>query len=186
MQGAIDRANEMVSENPKAWMPMQFDNPANPKVHMETTAREILTDFPEGIDYIFGGVGSGGHITGCAEALKKVFPGLKVFAIEPETSPVLSGGKPGRHALQGLGAGFIPGVMKPDLLDGIITISKAEAYNYTICAAKQEGLFIGISSGAVLAAIAKMLPEIKDGSKILGFNYDSGERYLSVDDLFEA
>jgi cysteine synthase A len=186
MAGAIARANELAAENPKAWIPMQFDNPANPQIHKETTAQEIIHDFPDGLDYVFGGVGTGGHITACAEVLKKIFPQLKVFAIEPESSPVLSGGKPGPHALQGLGAGFIPGVMRPELLDGIITISKEEAYKYAVCAAKQEGIFVGISSGAVLAAIAKKLPEIKDNSKILGFNYDSGERYLSVDDLFEA
>lgn len=186
MKGAIERAKEMVAENKNAWMPMQFDNPSNSRVHKETTAQEIIKDFPDGLDYLITGVGTGGHITGCAEALKQKFPNIKIFAVEPELSPVLSGGQPGPHPIQGIGAGFIPGVMKPDLLDGVIKVSKEEAYKFAVCAAKQEGLFVGISSGAALAAVAQKIPDMKDKAKVLAFNYDTGERYLSVEDLFEA
>ncbi|MEI7811304.1 MAG: cysteine synthase A [Ignavibacteria bacterium] len=184
MKGAIERAKEIAAENPKVWTPMQFDNPANVKAHRETTAQEILKDFPEGIDYLITGVGTGGHITGVAEVLKEKFPSLKVYAVEPELSPVLSGGKPGPHPIQGIGAGFVPGILRTDLLDGIIQVSKEQAFEYAVRAAKEEGIFVGISSGASLAAVAKYLPDIKDNSVILAFNYDTGERYLSIDGLF--
>ena len=184
MSGAIARAKEIGAENSNVWIPLQFDNEANTRVHRETTAQEILKDFPEGLDYIVTGVGTGGHITGVAQVLKPLFPNLKVFAVEPELSPILSGGKPGPHPLQGIGAGFIPSILKTDLLDGIVTVSKDDAFAYAVRAAKEEGIFLGVSSGATLAAIAKILPDIKDGSKILGFNYDTGERYLSIEGLF--
>jgi cysteine synthase A len=184
MQGAIDKAKEIVDSNPMAWMPMQFENEANIAVHQRTTAAEILKDFPEGLDYVFGGVGTGGHVTGVASILKKKFPNLKVFAFEPELSPLISGGKPGPHPIQGIGANFIPKNLHIDLLDGVITISKEEAYEYTRKVAKTEGIFVGISSGAALAAVAKKIPEIPAGSRILTFNYDTGERYLSVEGLF--
>jgi cysteine synthase A len=184
MKGAIERARELVSETPDSWMPMQFDNPANTMIHKTATAREIINDFPDGIDYLITGVGTGGHITGCAEVLKKEFPDLKVFAVEPELSPVLSGGSPAPHPLQGIGAGFIPSILNTKLLDGIIKVSKEEAYTFTRRAAKEEGLFVGISSGASLAAVNQILSKIPEGSKILTFCYDTGERYLSVEDLF--
>ncbi len=184
MKGAIEKANELAAANPKVWIPQQFENPANVEAHVKTTAQEILKDFPEGIDYLITGVGTGGHITGVAKVLKPKFPNLKVFAVEPEGSPVLSGGQPGPHPIQGLGAGFIPQVMETELLDGVITVSKEEAFNFAQQAAKKEGLFIGISSGAALAAVSKKLDEIPEGKKILAFNYDTGERYLSVEDLF--
>lgn len=183
MKGAIEKADEMVRQIKNSWIPMQFENPANVEVHRQNTAQEIIADFPEGLDYLITGVGTGGHITGCAEILKKKFPNLLVFAVEPELSPVLSGGQPGPHPLQGIGAGFIPGVMNTEILDGVITVSKEEAYQYAIRAAKEEGLLVGISSGASLAAVAKKLPDVKPGSLILTFNYDTGERYLSVDDF---
>lgn len=184
MPGAIARAKEIVEQNPKAWIPNQFENDANVRAHREITAKEILDDFPEGFDYLITGVGTGGHITGVAEALKAKFPALKVFAVEPEKSPVISGGKPGPHPLQGIGAGFIPPVFRTDIIDGVIQVSNEDAFAYAQRAAKEEGLFIGISSGATLAAVAKKLPEINDNSKILVFSYDTGERYLSVDGLF--
>jgi len=184
MKGAIEKAKEMADKNPKAWMPSQFDNPTNVSVHKLTTAQEILNDFPEGIDFLITGVGTGGHISGVAEVLKEKFPALKVFAVEPQASPVISGGKPGPHPLQGIGAGFIPDNLHISALDGTIQISKKEAFDFVRKAAREEGLFVGISSGATLAAIAKKLPDIPEGSKILGFNYDTGERYLSVEGLF--
>jgi len=184
MKGAIERARELTQETPDSWMPMQFDNPSNTNIHKETTALEIIKDFPDGLDYLITGVGTGGHITGCAEVLKKKFPNLKVFAVEPELSPVLSGGAPGPHPLQGIGAGFIPSIMNIKLLDGIIKVSKDDAFDFTRRAAKEEGLFIGISSGASLAAVNQKLPEIPKGSKILTFAYDTGERYLSIEGLF--
>ena len=184
MQGAIDKAREILASNPKAWMPMQFENEANIAIHRVTTAQEIINDFPEGLDYLIGGVGTGGHITGVAQELKKKFPQLKVFAFEPELSPLISGGKAGPHPLQGIGANFIPKNLHVDLLDGVITVSKNEAFDYARRAAKEEGIFVGISSGAALAAVAKKLPEIPAGSIILTFNYDTGERYLSVEELF--
>jgi len=184
MKGAIEKARELVQETPDSWMPMQFDNPANTEIHRNTTAQEIIRDFPEGIDYLITGVGTGGHITGCAEILKKKFPNLKVFAVEPELSPVLSGGAPGPHPLQGIGAGFVPSILNTNLLDGIIKVSKDDAFEFTRRAAKEEGLFIGISSGASLAAVNQKLNEIPERSKILTFNYDTGERYLSIEGLF--
>jgi len=184
MKGAIEKAEELANTNKKAWIPSQFDNPSNIEIHKKTTANEIIADFPDGIDYLITGVGTGGHITGVALILKDKFPNLKVFAVEPETSPVISGGKPGPHPLQGIGAGFIPQNLHTNLLDGTIQISKDEAFEFTRRASKEEGLFAGISSGATLAAIARKLPEIPKGNKILGFNYDTGERYLSVEGLF--
>jgi cysteine synthase len=184
MKGAIARAEEMVAENPKAWMPQQFKNQANVQVHVETTAQEILADFPDGLDYIITGVGTGGHITGVAKVLKQKFPKLKVFAVEPELSPVLSGGNPGPHPIQGIGAGFVPDILEKPLLDGIIQVSKEEAFEYAVRSAKEEGIFLGVSSGASLAAVAKKLKEIPEGSRVLTFCYDTGERYLSIDGLF--
>jgi len=184
MKGAIERAKELTAETPNAWMPMQFDNPANVNIHRDTTAQEIIKDFPDGLDYLITGVGTGGHITGCAIALKKQFPKIKIFAVEPELSPVLSGGSPAPHPIQGIGAGFIPSILDTKLLDGIIKVGKDDAYNFTRRAAKEEGLFIGISSGASLAAINQKLSEIPKGSRILTFAYDTGERYLSIEGLF--
>ncbi len=184
MKGAIARATELASQTPGSWIPQQFENPANVAVHTETTAKEVLADFPDGLDYIFTGVGTGGHITALAEVLKPLFPHLKVFAIEPEKSPVISGGAPGPHKIQGIGAGFIPGNLHVNAIDGSVQVAEEDAFDYARRAAKEEGLFIGISSGASLAAIAQKLPEIPDGSRILTLNYDTGERYLSVDGLF--
>ncbi|MDO5857122.1 cysteine synthase A [Myroides odoratimimus] len=183
--GSVSKATELAEEMENAWVPQQFNNLANPEIHRKTTAQEIINDFPEGIDYLITGVGTGGHITGVAEELKKVFPNLKVFAVEPENSPVLSGGKPGPHPLQGIGAGFVPKVVNTDIFDGIITIGKEEAYAYTNKIASQEGILAGISTGTSLAAIAKKLPTIEKGATILTFNYDTGERYWSVSELFD-
>jgi len=184
MKGAIEKATELTQSTPNAWMPQQFDNPANTEVHRKTTALEILNDFPDGLDYIITGVGTGGHITGVAEILKAKFPGLKVFAVEPELSPVLSGGSPSPHPLQGIGAGFVPSILNTAILDGIIQVGKEEAFSFAQRAAKEEGILLGVSSGASLAAVAKKLPEIPAGSKVLTFNYDTGERYLSIEGLF--
>jgi len=184
MKGAIERARELVQETPDSWMPMQFDNPSNTEIHRTTTAQEILKDFPEGLDYLITGVGTGGHITGVAEVLKKAFPKLKVFAVEPELSAVLSGGAPGPHPLQGIGAGFVPSILNTSILDGIIKVSKDDAFEFTKRAAKEEGLFIGISSGASLAAVNQKIKELPKGSRILTFCYDTGERYLSIEGLF--
>jgi len=185
MPGAIEKAQELAAVTPNAWIPQQFENPANVDIHRRTTAREILADFPEGLDYMITGVGTGGHITGCAEVLKEKFPNLKVFAVEPTASPVLSGGQRGPHPIQGIGAGFVPGVMNVKILDGIIQVPHEEAFKFAVRCVREEGIFIGISSGASLAAIAQKLPEIPDGSRILTFCYDTGERYLSVGGLFE-
>jgi len=184
MKGAIAKAQELAAQIQHSWVPMQFDNPANLTAHETYTAAEILADFPEGIDYLITGVGTGGHISGVAQVLKRHFPQLKVFAVEPEASPVISGGAPGPHPIQGIGAGFIPGNLKVELLDGVIQVAKGEAFEYTTRAAREEGLFVGISSGASLAAVAKKLPEIPKGSTILTFVYDSGEKYLSIEGLF--
>jgi cysteine synthase len=184
MKGAIEKAKELVEKTKNSWMPMQFDNPANTKVHREFTAKEILQDFPEGLDYLITGVGTGGHITGVAETLKGKFPDTKVFAVEPSLSPVISGGQPGPHPIQGIGAGFIPNILRTDLLDGTIQVTKEEAFEYAKRAAKEEGIFVGLSSGAALAAVAKKLSEIPAGKKILTFCYDTGERYLSIEGLF--
>lgn len=185
MNGAIEKAKEMSAELPNAWLPLQFDNPANVEIHKTATAQEIMKDFPDGLDYMITGVGTGGHITGCAQILKQHYPNLKVFAVEPEASPVISGGAPGPHPLQGIGAGFIPTNLYTELLDGAIQVSKEEAYDYTRRAAKEEGMLVGISSGASLAAVAKKLSEIPENAKVLTFCYDTGEHYLSVDGLFE-
>ncbi|MBK9391384.1 MAG: cysteine synthase A [Bacteroidetes bacterium] len=184
MKGAIEKARELTAETKDAWMPMQFDNPANTEIHKTTTALEIINDFPDGLDYVITGVGTGGHITGVAEVLKAKFPKLKVYAVEPELSPVLSGGAPAPHPLQGIGAGFVPSILNTKILDGIIKVSKDEAFSFAQRAAKEEGLFIGISSGASLAAVSQKLKDIPKGSKILTFCYDTGERYLSIEGLF--
>ena len=184
MRGAIEKATELVAATPNAWMPQQFDNGANTEVHRRTTAREVLRDFPDGLDYIITGVGSGGHITALGEVLKPLFPALKILAVEPEASPVLSGGAPGPHPLQGLGAGFVPSILKRDVLDGVIQVSKDEAFDFARRAAREEGLLVGVSSGAALAAVAKKLPDIPEGATVLTFCYDTGERYLSIEGLF--
>ena len=184
MKGSIARAEELASQIPKAWIPLQFSNPSNVDAHRKTTALEIINDFPKGIDYLITGVGTGGHISGVAEILKKEYPNLKVFAVEPKDSPVIGGGEPGPHQIQGIGAGFIPENLNKALLDGTVEVTKEEAFEYAKKAAKTEGLFVGISSGASFAAVAKKIPDLPKGSKILTFVYDHGERYLSVDGLY--
>jgi cysteine synthase len=184
MKGAIERAIELVSQTPGAWMPQQFENAANIDVHVRTTSQEILADFADTpIDALITGVGTGGHITGCAQALKAVWPNLKVFAVEPEASPVISGGQPSPHPIQGIGAGFIPANLHTQIIDGVIQVSADDAKNMARRAAAEEGMLVGISSGATLAAIAQKLGELPSGSRVLGFNYDTGERYLSVPDF---
>ena len=184
MKGAIARAEELKAQTPNSWIPQQFENPANIEVHKRTTAQEILKDFPEGIDVLITGVGTGGHITGCAEVLKEHWPNLKVFAVEPEASPVISGGNPGPHPIQGIGAGFIPVNLHVAAIDGVIQVSKDAAYEMAQRAGKEEGIFIGVSSGASLAAVAKKLPELPANARVLTFCYDTGERYLSVEGLY--
>jgi len=184
IKGVLDRAEEICQETPNAWMPQQFENPANIAIHKRTTAQEILRDFPEGVDVLITGVGTGGHITGTAEVLKAHWPNLKVFAVEPEASAVISGGEPGPHPLQGIGGGFIPKNLHTDVLDGVIRVSGPDAYEMARCAAQEEGIFLGISSGASLAAVRQKLPELPAGSRVLTFCYDTGERYLSVEGLF--
>lgn len=181
MNGAIARAKELVAQTPSAWMPQQFENPANIDVHVRTTAEEILADFPQGVDYLITGVGTGGHLSGVAQVLKAKFPNTKVYAVEPSASPVISGGKPSPHPIQGIGAGFIPANLQTALLDGVIQVEGDAAKDYARRSAAEEGLLVGISSGATLAAIAQRLPEIPAGSTVLGFNYDTGERYLSIE-----
>jgi cysteine synthase len=184
MKGAIARAEELIAATPDSWMPQQFENPANLEVHRRTTAREILEDFRDSpIDVLITGVGTGGHITACAEVLKAAWPGLKVFAVEPTLSPVLSGGDPGPHPIQGIGAGFVPAILNVSLLDGIIQVDPADAKDWARRAAREEGLLVGISSGATLAAISQKLAELGPDKRVLGFNYDTGERYLSVPDF---
>jgi len=184
MKGAIARAQELIEQTPNSWMPQQFENPANLEVHRRTTAREILEDFRDSpIDVLITGVGTGGHITACAEVLKKEWPGLQVFAVEPTLSPVLSGGDPGPHPIQGIGAGFVPAIMNTDLLDGVIQVAPDDAKEMARRSAREEGMLVGISSGATLAAIKQKLREIGAGKRVLGFNYDTGERYLSVPDF---
>ncbi|ODU27925.1 cysteine synthase A [Sphingopyxis granuli] len=184
MKGAIERAIELVETTPGAWMPQQFENDANVEVHLRTTAQEILDDFADSpIDALITGVGTGGHITGCAQLLKQHWPDLKVFAVEPTASPVISGGQPGPHPIQGLGAGFIPRNLHTDLLDGVIQVDAGDAKQWALRSAAEEGLLVGISSGATLAAIHQKLPDLPAGARILGFNYDTGERYLSVPDF---
>ena len=183
MKGAIERALELVESTPGAWMPQQFENPANIDVHVRTTSQEILADFPEGLDALITGVGTGGHITGCAQVLKAHWPKLKVFAVEPTLSPVISGGQPGPHPIQGIGAGFVPANLHTQLLDGVIKVDPADAKTMAKRAAAEEGMLVGISSGATLAAIAQKLPDLGPNARVLGFNYDTGERYLSVPDF---
>ncbi len=184
MKGAIARAEELIAATPGSWMPQQFENPANVEVHVRTTAREILDDFRDSpIDVLVTGVGTGGHITACAQVLKREWPGLKVFAVEPTLSPVLSGGDPGPHPIQGIGAGFVPFILERDLLDGIIQVDPNDAKEMARRAAREEGILVGISSGATLQAIKQKLAELGAGKRILGFNYDTGERYLSVPDF---
>ncbi|HEU4809431.1 MAG TPA: cysteine synthase A [Sphingomicrobium sp.] len=184
MKGAVDRASEMIATTPDSWMPQQFDNPANVEVHRRTTAQEILRDFgDQPLDAIITGVGTGGHITACAEVLKPVWPKLKVFAVEPALSPILTGGAPGPHPIQGLGANFVPSILNTEILDGIIDVDAGKAKEMARRAATEEGLLIGISSGAALAAVEDKLPELGDRPRILTFNYDTGERYLSVPDF---
>ncbi|GIX53864.1 cysteine synthase A [Sphaerotilus sulfidivorans] len=181
MKGAIEKAQELVAATPGAWMPQQFENPANVAVHVRTTAQEILADFPEGLDVLITGVGTGGHLSGCAQVLKAAWPNLKVFAVEPAASPVISGGAPAPHPIQGIGAGFVPKNLHTDLLDGVIQVEAEAAREMARRSAREEGLLVGISSGATLAAIAQKLAELPAGSRVLGFNYDTGERYLSIE-----
>jgi cysteine synthase len=186
MKGSIAKAQELIGSTPGSWMPQQFDNPANIDIHMRTTAREILADFPDGLDALITGVGTGGHITGCARVLKAAWPGLKVFAVEPTQSPVISGGAASPHPIQGIGAGFIPNNLDTSLLDGVITVEAEAAREMARRAAREEGVLVGISSGATLAAIAQKLPDLPAGSRVLGFNYDTGERYLSIEGFLPA
>ena len=186
MKAAIQRAHDLAAKSSEAWIPQQFENPANIDIHVRTTAEEIAADFPEGVDAIITGVGTGGHITGCAQVLKQRWPGLKVFAVEPAQSPVISGGEPGPHPIQGVGAGFIPANLHRDLLDGVILVEAEDAREYARRSAREEGLLVGLSSGATLAAIAQKLPELARDATVLGFNYDTGERYLSVPDFLPA
>ena len=186
MKGAIARAEELAAQTPGAWIPQQFENPANVEVHERTTAQEILADFPDGIDVLITGVGTGGHITGVAKVLKAKFPQLKVYAVEPSASPVISGGQPAPHPIQGIGAGFIPKNLDTSLLDGVIQVDAEPAREYARRAAREEGLLVGISSGATLAAIAQKLPALPASAKVLGFAYDTGERYLSVEGFLPA
>jgi cysteine synthase A len=186
MKGAIARAQELAATTPLAWIPQQFENPANITAHEQTTAQEILADFPEGLDALITGVGTGGHLTGCAKVLKAAWPQLKVFAVEPKASPVISGGQPSPHPIQGIGAGFVPANLHTDLLDGVILVDAEDAREYGRRAASEEGMLVGISSGATLAAIAQKLPDLPDGARVLGFCYDTGERYLSVDGYLPA
>ncbi len=186
MKGAIARAEELVASTPGAWMPQQFENPANADIHAQTTAQEILADFPEGLDALITGVGTGGHLSGVARVLKAKLPQLKVYAVEPTQSPVISGGAPAPHPIQGIGAGFIPKNLDTSLLDGVIQVEAEVAREYARRSAREEGILVGISSGATLAAIAQKLPELPLGARVLGFNYDTGERYLSVEGFLPA
>jgi len=186
MKGAIARAQELAAQTPGAWIPQQFENPANVAVHARTTAQEILADFPEGLDALITGVGTGGHLTGCAQVLKAAWPQLKVFAVEPKASPVISGGQPSPHPIQGIGAGFVPANLDTTLLDGVIQVDAEDAREFGRRAAREEGMLVGISSGATLAAIAQKLPELPANARVLGFNYDTGERYLSVEGYLPA
>jgi cysteine synthase A len=186
MKGAIARATQIVADKPGSWMPQQFENPANIEVHKTTSAQEILRDFGEGIDVLITGVGTGGHITGVSEVLKEHFPALKTYAVEPAKSPVISGGAPSPHKLQGIGAGFIPKNLHTDTLDGTISVSEEDAFGYAVRLASVEGIFAGVSTGASLAAVAQKLPDLPDGARVLTYCYDTGERYLSVEGLFDA
>ena len=184
MRGAIERAKELIAKTPDSWMPQQFENPANVEIHRRTTAQEILADFPEGIDCLITGVGTGGHITGVSQVLKEQWPSLKSFAVEPAKSAVLSGGEPSPHRVQGIGAGFVPAILDRSVLDGVIQVSEEESFAYAVRAAREEGIFVGPSSGGALAAVAKKLPDLPRGIRVLTFCYDTGERYLSVEGLF--
>ena len=184
-KGAIAKAEEIVAATPKAWMPQQFENPANPEIHRTTTAQEIIRDFPEGLDFLITGVGTGGHITAVSETLKKAMKGFRTFAVEPAKSTVLSGGEHSPHKIQGIGAGFIPANFHADVVDGYIQVTEEDAFAYAKRAAREEGIFVGPSSGATLAAVAKKLPELPAKSRVLAFCYDTGERYLSVEGLFD-
>ena len=186
MKGAIARAQELVAATPGAWMPQQFENPANIEVHVRTTAQEILADFPGGLDALITGVGTGGHLSGCARVLKAAWPQLKVYAVEPTASPVISGGAPAPHPIQGIGAGFIPKNLDTGLLDGVIQVEAEAAREMARRSAREEGMLVGISSGATLAAIAQQLAQLPSGTRVLGFNYDTGERYLSVEGFLPA
>ncbi len=186
MKGAIARAGELAATIDGAWIPQQFENPANPAVHHDATAEEILRDFPDGIDFLITGVGTGGHITGVSERLKGPFPQLQTFAVEPAKSPVISGGDPSPHRLQGIGAGFVPANLHTDTLDGVIQVSEEDSYAYAVRCAREEGIFVGPSSGAALAGVAQKLPEIPDGATVMTFCYDTGERYFSVEGLFDS
>jgi cysteine synthase A len=186
MKGSIARAQELAAATPNSWVPQQFDNAANPEVHMRTTAQEILADFPNGVDVLITGVGTGGHLTGCATVLKAKWPKLMVFAVEPAASPVISGGAPSPHPIQGIGAGFIPGNLNTQLLDGAIQVEAEPAREMARRCAREEGILVGISSGATLAAIAQKLPDLPAGATVLGFNYDTGERYLSIEGFLPA
>jgi cysteine synthase A len=187
MSGAIDRARELIEQTPNSWMPQQFDNPANVEVHRRTTAQEVLRDFADApLDAIITGIGTGGHVTAAAQVLKQQWPGLKVFGVEPAASPILNGGKPGPHTIQGLGANFIPSILDTSILDGVIDVDADDAKDMARRAAREEGMLVGISSGATLAAIAQKLPELGERPRVLGFNYDTGERYLSVPDFLPA
>ena len=186
MKGSIARAEEIVAATPGAWMPQQFENPANIEVHVRTTAREIAEDFPDGLDALITGVGTGGHITGCAQTLKAKWPNLKVYAVEPAASPVISGGQPSPHPIQGIGAGFIPKNLHTAVLDGVVQVDAEAAREMARRCAREEGMLVGISSGATLAAIAQKLPELPAGARVLGFNYDTGERYLSIEGFLPA
>ncbi len=184
MKGAIEKAEELSKQTPNSWIPMQFENAANVEIHRKTTAQEILKDFPDGLDYLITGVGTGGHITGCAQVLKERFKNLKIFAVEPLKSTVIAGGTHSPHKIQGIGAGFVPKILDTKILDGTISVSEEEAFAMAQRSAKEEAIFIGISSGAALAAVQKKLPEIADGARVLTFAYDTGERYLSIEGLF--
>jgi len=186
MKGAIERAQELAAQTPGAWVPQQFDNPANIAVHTRTTAQEIVTDFPEGLDALITGVGTGGHLSGVGRVLKERFPAMQIFAVEPAASPVISGGAPAPHPIQGIGAGFVPKNLDTSVLDGVIAMDAEPAREYARRAAREEGLLVGISSGATLAAIAQKLPELPTGARVLGFAYDTGERYLSVEGFLPA
>jgi len=186
MKGAIARAMELVATTPGAWMPQQFENPANIDIHVKTTAQEILRDFPEGLDALITGVGTGGHLTGCARVLKAAWPKLKVYAVEPTASPVISGGAPSPHPIQGIGAGFVPKNLEIALLDGVIQVEAEDAREMARRSAREEGMLVGISSGATLAAIAQHLPHLPAGAQVMGFNYDTGERYFSVEGFLPA
>ncbi len=186
MKGSIARAQELVAQTPGAWMPQQFENPANIAVHVRTTAEEIAADFPDGLDAMITGVGTGGHLSGCAQVLKAKWPNLKVYAVEPSASPVISGGAPSPHPIQGIGAGFIPTNLKTELLDGVVQVDAEAAREMARRSAREEGMLVGISSGATLAAIAQKLPELGAGARVLGFNYDTGERYLSIEGFLPA